>query len=97
MGVGYPRAEDSDAVPWLGGRRELFPHALNHSVTLYEAKLFAFLLFLRSVFLSHNCCRCGGREKTSRQAPGLGLRLCVSLQEVLTNTFSQVNSSSRFQ
>lgn len=33
-GVGYPRAEDSGVVPWLGGRWELFPRALNHSVTL---------------------------------------------------------------
>lgn len=71
--VGSPGACGGDApeqrvrmrCPGLQGDG-CFSHALNHSVALHEDKPFTFLLFLCSAFLRHNCCRGGGREKTSR-------------------------------
>lgn len=73
-----------DAMPWLAGTG-----ASSQNLNLWS------YIFLCSGFLSHNCGRCAGKEKTSKQALDFGLRLSVWLGEAPANIFSQVNSSRR--
>lgn len=59
----FKQIEGPDAILWLAGRLELRPK-------LWMTRWF--YIFLCSGFLSHNCGRCVGKEKTSKQALGWG-------------------------
>lgn len=68
---------------------------LNYLVILHEEgiPLISFW-FLCSRFLSHNCGRCAGMEKSTKQALDFGLRLSVWLGEASANIFYRLTAAA---
>lgn len=83
----FKQIEGPDAILWLAGRLELRPK-------LWMTRWF--YIFLCSGFLSHNCGRCVGKEKTSKQALGWGY-LCDlgKLQQIPSHRLTAAADISR--